>query len=64
MKYSAKTVLSFRKGLDSINMGIYLKNTLDLKTPLPRGGGFRNTLVCKDFKFCCSFRGKPDKQLD
>lgn len=51
MKYSAKTVLSFRKGLDSINMGISLKNTLDLKTPLPRGGGFRNALVCKDFKF-------------
>ena len=34
------------------------------KTPLPRGGGFRNALVCKDFNFCGSFRGKPDKQLD
>ncbi len=51
MKYSAKTVLSFRKGLDSINMGIYLKNTLDLKNSPPPGRGFRNALVCKNFNF-------------
>ena len=34
------------------------------KAPLPRGGGFRNALVCKDFNFCCSFYEKQDKQLD
>lgn len=58
MKYSAKTVLSFRKGLDSINMGISLKNTLDLKNSPPPGRGLPQHVGLQGFQILLQFQGK------